>query len=242
MSKQSTDSIKKEIASLTKRRIGLAAELEKANQENEAAQTELLASGSDDAMKAAAAAHARSSALEHAVATLDEALVKKQQELEAATIYEQQAGMRARMAELDREMDASLTKYRQGRIEIHKTLETVVPVTVDAWQQLMAQRREYQYLLQTTEGRGTKLHNRVDGIEALQPFGHLVDQALECHARIAHNGTREERKARFTEQRKREKERLRRIDEERNARRLEANKRSESGWIRTTDRAAQEAA
>ncbi|MFN2510918.1 MAG: hypothetical protein ABR568_05670 [Pyrinomonadaceae bacterium] len=239
---KTSNSIMQEIAALTERREGLAVELEKANQTNETAQTELLATGSTKAIETAKNAHASARALQHAVTTLDETLTEKNRELEDAETYEKQEGLRQRIAELDVSMDAAFKQYREGRIQMHKAMEEIAPPTVEAFHQLSQQRKEYQELLRITNS-GAKLLNWLDGVDELQPFGSLVDEALRFQGNIAGRPSRAEKKAKITERSMKEKERLRRLDEERAARQLEANKINESGWVTiTADRNPQRAA
>lgn len=205
-------------AKLTDRRVGLAAELEKANRANEEAQTELIKTGNSDAMKASTVAHARFSALREAVATIDETLSAKQQEVEEAKTYEAQESTRIRISEIEREMDQRMSKYRRGRVEAHRVLETILPGASQALMRWTSLRNERNKLT----GTQPPLKDRVPQVERLEPFGLLVDQALHLLGVIASQPSRAERHAAMIERNKTAEEASRREEELRARRKQEA--------------------
>lgn len=229
MSEQTSVLLKQEIASLSERRAGLAAELEKANQVNDEAQTELVATGSSDAMKAATVAHARSSALQHAVATLDNTLEGKQRELEDAETYERNEANRVRAAECLREIDEKELELSQVYTRMHEPLVKEAPLAVAIWSRIRELRTEYGELARVTGS--APLSNRIDSMENLAPFGSLVEQVVQWQANLNRRGTPAERKAKLVERSKAASEAAQRQDEEKAARELEASKVNESGWV-----------
>jgi len=227
--KQSS-TISREISDLEKRRAQLDSELSKANQANEEAQTELVATGSSDAMKAATVAHARASALREAVATLDETLEEKRRELAEAEQYEQQESMRARAAECEREIKAAQQEYNEGREKAHKALEEILPGTFAAftrhkalWQELHGLRRVI------APGERVRHLDRIEN-QSLA-LGYLIDQGLQHLANVDRRGTREQRKAEANDRNRRAAEAAQRNEEQRKARELEAAERSGSGFF-----------
>lgn len=222
--KQSS-TISREISDLEKRRAQLGGELSKANQANEEAQTELVATGSTDAMKAATVAHARASALREAVATLDETLGEKRRELAEAEQYEQQESMRARAAECEREIKAAQEEYNEGREKAHRALVEVLPGTFAAHQRHKVLWEELGRLRKViAPGEKVRNFDRIEN-ENLE-FGYLIDQGLQHLANVERRGTREQRKADAIERNKRASAAAERMDAERKARELEAAERS----------------
>ena len=107
--------IQTEITGLEGRRAQLTIELGTARQANEKAQARLIASGSAEAIANAGICFATFSALQEAIASIDNTLVEKREQQRAAREDEEQQGKRERIAAIDCEMSALASQYCEGR-------------------------------------------------------------------------------------------------------------------------------
>ncbi len=213
-------SIKREIDELEKRHEQLARELSKAIQANSEAQAELVKTGSDEAMRQAATAFASFSSLKQAVEMIDKQLEEKRQQLVEAQEYEGLAATRARVAECEKEIEAVEQEYKRGRLQAHQALQEILPAVYAASKKYRALWREVRDL--DPPAPGTKYRDYIP-LEQLEPFGHLVDQALQVLANVDARGTHAERKAKAQELSKRIKQGERNREEARKARAVESS-------------------
>jgi len=220
-----TTKIRSEIESLEIRRAQLAGELSKASQAHNDSQATLVKTGSDEAMKQAATAFASFKSLEEAVLAIDKQLEEKQQQLFEAEEFERNAATRARIAECQREIDEAQEEYQQGCDKAHRVLVETLPGTFEAYKRHQALWRELKGLRPPSQDE-----RDYDSIKrpTLEPFGFLLDQALQVLSNIEQRGTRADRKALANERNKRAREAEERRLEERAARAREAAKRPQN--------------
>lgn len=212
-------SIKREIDELEKRHEQLARELSKAIQANSEAQAELVKTGSDEAMRQAATAFASFSSLQEAVALIDRQLDEKRQQLAEAEEYEGQAAKRTRIAEIERELEVTDQEYVQERRRAHEALQEILPGVFAADKRHAALWRELRGLLPKNDN--VKFTERIQ-LENLEPFGHVVDQALQVLMNLDSRPSKAERKAIALERNKRQREASQRREEEQKERQRKA--------------------
>jgi hypothetical protein len=197
--------LESDLKSLEQKREQLQVAVESAESEHRDAQNALVREFTSANRDRAASCFAAYSSLKQAAEALDVELADKRAALEQAVKFESEAGERARIQQLEEQMESSLTAYRQLRLQAKEYLEQILPQAAEQWQLFYAAKKELKIT--------SRIH-ALDQIEYLGPF-QAIDQIMGLLVTISQQPTREERKAasRAENQRDREKQEERRRQE-----------------------------
>jgi hypothetical protein len=173
-----TKTLRDEIAAAEKQRGALNLELEGAIREHEDAKKRLQQNQESDSISAVTITHARRSALEDAIAALDSTIEQKRQLLSKKEAEETRQAMLKRIKECESESEAAALEYRRHRVEAHQALERIIAPAYESLKRWHELRTEMRRLQVSVGERPERVIDRIDGMEALHPFGGIVDAAI----------------------------------------------------------------